>query len=310
MKNNLISLSQFCFSSFISSLSILLFINNSVPLLQLLPLLIFEIIVFIVLYFYKGKINPVVKFVSKIYILLITVLVLTKFVIFMHKEVKSGPYWAILILVLLTVMFCNNNGVEAVFRSAVIVSFFVILFLLYLISLALSDFSLSNINIFNNLDIYPSILTFYPVATFIVFKENIKIKKKTPVIVNNVTSFLVVSFFLIYSNSINTEFPLFNLLKKANIGVFKGGDFLLTTVITLACVYLILISISALTLTCKNNRSNYLYLAIILIVSLLILYIDMVKIIIFSPLVIAISTLVMIISVIINIFLSRLKNYE
>ncbi len=300
MKNNTITSSQFYIATFISILSSLLFIDNTTSNFQIFLLLLSILLCMIFTLFYNGKFNKFTEIITHIYFILMPAIVLAYFVNFMNSAVDSGPYWAILLLIAITIYFCSIKGIESLCRGGTILLFFIVLSLLFIFVGSFSNISVKELKNNGFLKLTPALIMFYPLATYISNKSLIKDSSKYPLVVYSLGALLVVGYLIFYSNSTQDRFPLFILCSKLQISVFKGGDCLLMSIITIAVIYFVSFALNSIsTIHNKKTISKTSFVLIIFITAVL-LYSGLIKSVIFSQTTMIILTVLIVLSAIFN----------
>lgn len=292
MKNNKISLSQFAFLSFTTTLSGLLFVDISVSFIQILYILLSILANMTVLFFYKGKSNVILNFTVNLYLFIVCVFVLNKFIIFMNSQVKSGPYYAILLITVATVYFCSNKGFEAISRASIIITFFVALFLIYICIGSFKDIANFKLKLVADASKIPALLCLFPSAIYISNYSNIINKNKSVICIYSTFSFVILSYMTLYATSFVAEFPLYSLTQQIKLSVFKGGEFLLMTIITIATILLLSTSLNSIKFKIDNNHKILLNLCVISVISIISLYINSIGAIFSSEIILFVATII------------------
>ncbi len=272
MKNNKISYYQFLSSVFLSSLSFPLFVGSN-PSVYLLVAAAGALLVNILVFsLYKGQCLKLVKSVVAVFLSIYCVVIISKFVDYMYNALSYGPLWLMLIILLAFSFFCTVKGVEALTRASIIISFFVVAGLVYMFVC-----TFSNINFNFTLEI-PSnylsvIILLIPSALYVLCFENIIPRKKYNALLYSVILFLTYVFFTLISSGIISPYPIQKLPTISEIGVFKGADCILLSILTISSLYSIAISTIGLFKSFKHRYiTNAIYIGIIFILSLITVY--------------------------------------
>ena len=261
MKNNRITIYQFSFCCFLSSLTFLLFIDYNPSLMNFSAIIMSLLIDTLIVFLYKGKANKIFNAVIALYLTAFCVIICYEFCRYMYYDLGYGPLWGIALVILGFTYFCTVKGIEPLYRAAVIISVFVFFSILFVAISSIQnikfDFKISEIN---NL-VIPFLLLFPSVIYILNFDNIIKEKKFA---------------FNIYSVVLLLSLIYFHLLPKDKIavGIFKGADGVLLAVLTVAVIYYISNSSVALFKGFKHRYiSNLLYLSVIFALSITALYI-------------------------------------
>ena len=241
MKNNKILFTQFCFSSFLSSLTALLFIDYNPSVLFFVIIAGVLFIDTLVIFLYKGN-SSILKAVSAIYCSAFCVIICGEFCKYMYYDLGYGPFWILVILILGFIFFCTVKGFEALSRASVIIIVFIVFSLIFI---AVSSFNNMDCKIYLfriKSPVIPLLLLF-PSAMYILNNENIIKDKKYS--------------FNIYTASIFAILIYFHLLPKNKValGIFKGADGLLLAVLTVAVIYF---TANTTLAVFKNTKHKYL----------------------------------------------------
>lgn len=307
MKNNLITSSQFYFSAFLSTLTSLLFIDVSSSYQQIIYIAIASIINLIVILFYKGKYNQFLHIILSIYFFLISLIVTNKLIVFMHSAINSGPYWILILIVITVCFFCSTKGFEALTRSAVIISFFVTIFLLYIFASSVSKIELQPLQFNTTTSLQAALILLFPTAVYVSLNNTIKDNKKHPLFLYTIGTILSVGYLILIASPINEIFPLNFLAKKLHLGIFKGCDFLLLAIFTIAIIFLVCTSIQCVVKNSLNKLYHGAFLLFLAICSLISLYVKELKGIVFSVQLQIGLTIFMLVVVIVNSLFNRRK---
>lgn len=274
MKNNTITSTQFYFSVFLSTLVSLLLVDVSSSYQQIIYTSVAVLVSFLVCFFYKGANSKLLRFILSVYFFLTSVLVMNKFITFMSLGVNSGPFWILVIIVSITIFFCNRKGFEALTRAGVIISFFVVFSLIYVISSTVTKIELQKFTINTSTSILPALILLFPSVTYASLGHTIKDVKKYPLVIYSVASALIVGYFIFIASPIKKKFPLLYIAKSAHIGIFKGSDFLILAIITVAVLFFICFSTQCVFQGKTEIKYNILFTTLIATVSLICLYIN------------------------------------
>lgn len=307
MKNNIITSSQFYFSAFLSTLASLLFIDVSSSYQQIIYIALAVIINMAVILFYKGNKNLFVDFILSIYYFIISLIVLNRMVVFMSSAIKSGPYWVLVLIICTVIFFCSTKGFEALTRSAVIITFFVAIFLLYILASSVSGLEIQPLNFNATTSIEPALILLFPTAVYTSLNQTIKDSKKYPLFIYTAGTVLSIGYLVFIASPINNVFPLNYLAKKLHIGIFKGCDFLLLSIFTISIIFFISTSIQCVVKNSFNKLYHGGFLLFLSLCSLVSLYIEEIKGIVFSTQLQTVLTICMLTAVIINSLFNRRK---
>ena len=261
MKNNKILFSQFCFSSFLSTLTALLFIDYNPSVMFFIILAGVLLIDTLVIFLYKGK-NFILKAISAIYCSVFCVVICDEFCKYMFYDLGYGPFWILVLLILGFTFFCTAKGVEALSRASVIIFVFIVFSLVFI---AVSSFNNINCEIYLFRIKSPLIplLLLFPSAMYIMNNDNIIKDKKY--------------IFNFYSASVFVILLYFHLLpkNKVGLGIFKGADGLLLAILTVAVIYFIANTTLAVFKNVKHKYLiNSLYIFVLGLISVFLLYLN------------------------------------
>lgn len=297
MKNNYISSLQFYFSMFLSVIISVLFISPETSLYSIILVFLASAINFFVFLLYKGSPSLILKFVLYIYFITICVDIVIKLSRYMHIVLDSGPYWAIITIMLITSYFCTVKGFESLSRAAVIIGAFTVIFLLYILIGGSLSTNYSKLNTDINFDFFPALIMLFPSACYIAKNSSIKEPKTIHQVSFSLISFLMVGLFMFFSSALKNFYPVHYLSKSVHYGVFKGGDCLLLALLTISVLYIL--GNSALSVS--KNSDKYMsgsttFLAIVLAVSLFCAYFNSIsKFILSDTLLLVLSIIVLLI---------------
>ncbi|MCR5652346.1 MAG: WSC domain-containing protein [Ruminococcus sp.] len=255
MKNNKITFSQFVFSCFLATLSVLLFIDYNPSLLFFGLIVLALLIDTAVVFFYNGN-SVILKTASFLFLSFMSVIICIEFCRYMYYDLGYGPFWVLVIIVFGFTFFSTVKGLEALSRASVIITFFIVFSLIFI-----SVSSFGNIKFTIKLNeiksiIVPLILLF-PSAIYILNNDNIIKEKKFSFNVYTLSLFAI----LIYYHMLPKD--------RISVGIFKGADGLLLAVLTVSVIYFI----SSSAVACFKHFghryiSNALYLSAIAVVSI------------------------------------------
>lgn len=257
MKNNSITLSQFFSAMFLSTLIYMLFIDNTASVFQLLYIFLAFAINILFISLYSGKRNIVTNIIICVYFALVSVMSVTKLSQYMHIVLKSGPYWALLLFILVTAYFCSCKGLEPLVRASQIITFFVIIFLIYIFisPFFTMDFNMAKINSVIHTNILPLLILLLPSFSYVALYENIIDCKKYPLYIYSAVEFVVLGLSVFFSSFLNAYYPMDIITKNVKYGIFKGGDCLYLTIITISVLFIV--AIGCQTVTVKDRKIKW-----------------------------------------------------
>lgn len=261
MKNNKILFSQFCFSSFLSSLTALLFIDYNPSVLFFIVLASVLLIDMLVIFFYRGN-SIFLKSISAVYCSVLSVIICEEFCKYMYYDLGYGSFWVLAVLIFGFTFFCTVKGFEPLARASVIITVFIVFSVIFI---AVSSFNNIEIklNIFRFKSYIIPLLLLFPCAIYILNNENIIKEKKY--------------YFNIYSLSVFAIMIYFHLLPKNKValGIFKGADGLLLAVLTVAVIYFISNTVLAVFKGFKHKYiTNALFLSALGLLTIPLLYLS------------------------------------
>lgn len=300
MKNNIVTQSQFYFSAFLSTFVALLFIDVRTSYQQIICLAVAFLLNLFVIVCYKGKSNIFIKTILFIYYIMFSIAVMIELVIFMNSAIKSGSYWVLVLIITATVLFTCTKGFEALSRGAVIITFFSVLFILYIFASTVSDIQLYEFSFNNSAGILPALILLFPSALYASLGNNLKNGKKYPLIIQSFSSFFVTGYMILLASPENSPFPLHQIMKNSTLGIFKGSDFLLLSLITIGTIYFVSLSICGVVSDAKSKAPYVITLLVISSLSMLCLYIRNLRSFFISEKVLFSVSLLMILALIVN----------
>ncbi|MBQ7504193.1 MAG: hypothetical protein IJT79_02610 [Ruminococcus sp.] len=261
MKNNKILFSQFCFSSFLCTLSALLFIDYNPSVLYFIILACVLLIDTLVIFVYKGN-NIFLKAISAIYCTVFCVIICEQFCKYMYYDLGYGPFWILALLILGFAFFCTVKGFEPISRASVIITVFIVFSLIFI---AVSSFN--NIDFTIHLYMMKSpiipLLLLFPSAMYILNKENIIEDKKYTFNIYTASTFAVLIYFYLLPKN------------KVALGIFKGADGLLLAVLTVSVIFFISNTTLAVFKNAKHKYlTNSLYLFVLGLITVSLLYLN------------------------------------
>lgn len=274
MKNNSITLSQFFSAMFLSTLIYMLFIDNTATAFQLNYILLALAINILVISLYSGKRNIVTNIIICVYFAFVSVMSVTKLSQYMHIVLKSGPYWALLLFILVTAYFCSCKSLEPLVRASQILTFFVIIFLIYILisPFFTIDFNIAKINSGIHTNILPLVILLLPSFSYVALYENIIDCKKYPLYIYSALEFVVLGMSVFFSSFLNAYYPMDIITKSVKYGIFKGGDCLFLTILTISVLFIV--AIGCQTVTVKKRKikwQNIVFIGITGVLSALVL---------------------------------------
>lgn len=259
MKNNQITFPQYCFMTFIVTLSCLFFIDYNPSVLFYITIICSLAVDYIVISFYRID-NRLLKYISAAYLSVLCVIISAEFCKYLHYDLGYGPLWVLALIILGFAFFCTVKGLEPLARASVIISVFLFFSLIFI---AVSSFW--NIKFKFMLYEFKSavipLLLISPSAIYILNYDNIIKEKK--------------SVFSVYSFLILVILVYFHLLPKNKValGIFKGADGVLLAVLTVAVIYCLSVTTVSLFKNFKHRYiCNSVFLSIILLLTIFSLY--------------------------------------
>lgn len=270
MKNNKITFSQFLSVCFLSCLSSVMFISRTPSVFVLLTSVLALFVNYAVFMLYKGQLKKVLIPVSIVYLSLYCVLTVVKFADYMNTALSYGPDCLIIIALLCFTFFCTVKGGEALSRASTVIFVFVIAGLIYMLVC-----TFTNINFKLTVDfpdeIISSVILFFPSLLYIINYDNIiNVKPKLYAVYSGILV-AALAYFILIASGINSAYPIQHLPAISKIGVFKGSDCILLSILTISSVF----SVSSSTVSIfKNSKHNYLthsiYIAVLLGISIIV----------------------------------------
>lgn len=241
MRNNSITSYQFFSLMFLSTLIYMLFIDNTATAFQLLYILLALAVNILFISLYHGKRNLITNIIIYLYFIGVSALSVAKLSQYMHVVLKSGPYWALVLLILISAYFCSYKGLEPLARASQIILFFLFIFLLYIFISPFftikMDWSKINSSLYTNF--LPLLILLLPSFSYVALYENIIDCKKSPLFIYSLIEFAVLGLSVFFSSFLNAYYPMDIITKNVKYGIFKGGDCLYLTIITVSVLYII-----------------------------------------------------------------------
>ena len=253
MKNNKITLSQFWFMSFLSSLVAVLFLGNNPTFLQLVSFVISQFAVFLVTVFYKGEPSLLLRIICTVYLGIFCVACACKFTDYMIKALGYEMYILNAAILLLFCFFSTVKGIEAFARASVIIGVFIIASIIYIFACAVPKI---NFSVNFNFEIEPvsALVMFFPAVLYVMIYSNI-VPEKTPTrfIMPALSAVTASGFMLIAAKGVG-DYPIQLIPEHSQLNVFKGADCLLLGFLTASVLYIISSSVLAVF---GNSKHNY-----------------------------------------------------
>jgi len=243
MKNNRVTFAQFCFSSFLSSLVVLLFIDYNPSVLNFIIIALSLSLNILAVLFYKGQINPFIKGILTVYLAVFSVIVCIKFCGYMSFDLGYSPIWGIALLIAGAVYFCCVKGIEPLYRASVIITAFISFSVIFIAVSSFNNIKFS-FKLFDSNFLIPLILL-QPSAIYILNYNNIIKEKRYGVNIYTSALFAVLFYFYLLPKD------------KVAVGIFKGADGVLLAVLTVAVIYYILTSSVAILKGKKHKFLSY-----------------------------------------------------
>ncbi len=270
MKNNKITFSQFLSVCFLSSLSSVMFISRTPSVFVLLTSVLALFVNYAVFMLYKGQLKKVLIPVSIVYLSLYCVLTVVKFADYMNTALSYGPDCLIITVLLCFTFFCTVKGGEALSRASTVIIVFVIAGLIYML---VCTFTNIKFNITAEIpDKFNSFaILFLPSLLYIInYDSIINIKRKVYAVYSAIFT-AVTAYFILIASGVNSPYPIQLLPAISKIGVFKGSDCILLSILTISCVFSVSAStVSIFKKSVHNYLTNSIYIASLLGVSILI----------------------------------------
>ncbi len=308
MKNNKITFPQFITMSFLSSLSLLLFIKN-IPSLYLILCAVLSLAVNITVFtLYKGQADKFLIPVCGLFSAVYCTLIIVKFTDYMYRALSYGPMWLIMLVLLAFTYFCTVKGVEAVARASAVISVFVLAGIIYMFICSFSKIKF----IFRPelpAEAVSAVILLLPSVLYVLFYDNIIKVKKSAYIIGSGVMLLVYVFFILIASDIISPYPVQHLPEISKIGVFKGADCILLAALTIAVIYSVTVFTTGLFRIFRHKYlTNALYIALLYIFSLSVIYFgieDKLEVFVFTAFCLTLVLLIIIISI-----LSRKRVYK
>lgn len=267
MKNNQITFSQFLSVSFLSSLCSILFIIRTPSVFVIISAVAALFLNFIVFTFYKGQNKKLFFYIAFIYLSFYCVYVVVKFSDYMNKALSYGPACLIIAVLLAFTFFCTVKGFEAVARASTVIAVFVIAGLVYMLVCTFTNIRF-NITADIPARFNSSAVLLFPSALYIVCYDNIISIKPKYYIAYSALLTAVILYFLIIASGVKSLYPIQYLPAISKIGVFKGSDCILLSILTVSCMFSVTSSTAVLFKACKHNYlTNAVFIGTILIIS-------------------------------------------
>lgn len=272
MKNNKITFSQFLTICFLSSLSSVLFITSTPSVYVLISSALALLVNYFVFLLYKGQNKKILFPFSAVFVTVISAVIVVKFADYMNKALSYGPACLIIAVMLAFTFFCTVKGVEAVARASTVIAVFVIAGLIYMLVCTFTNIKF-NISLQLPGELNSSALLLLPSVLYILcYDDIIEYKPKYCAVYSAVTE-AVILYFLVISNGIKSSYPIQRLPAVSEIGVFKGADCILLSILTISCVFIVTTAASGIFKTFKHNYiTNALYIGGLIIFSVVISY--------------------------------------
>lgn len=306
MKNNITSFSQFLSLCLTASLSSLMFISAAPSVFNILCSALALSVNFIVFIIYKGQLKGILTLLAFLYLTFYCILITVKFSDYMKTALSYGPACLILTVLLCFTFFCTAKGLEAVYRAASIIVVFLLAGIVYMFVCTFTDLKI-NLSFELPAELVSSVILLLPSFLYIVYYDNIKDYKGSYYLVYSVTAVLITVYFLLTASGINSVYPIQYLPAKAKIGVFKGSDCILLSILTLSCMFSLTSTSVGILKSYKHKYiKNALYLFFVLIISVFLSVFKLLNVIenyVFIPVTIVLLMVIILLSVI------KQKNY-
>lgn len=306
MKNNKITFSQFLSLCLISSLSSLMFLSSVPSLTNILTSITALAVNFFVFSLYKGQYKRILIPLTVVYLTYYCISVVVKFSDYMNTALSYGPSCLIIIVLLCFTFFCTVKGSEAVFRASAIIAFFVIAGVIYMLVCSFTNINFA-LSLNAPVELNSAILLLLPSFLYILYYDDIINYKSRYYLIYTIVITLIVLYFILIASGIKSVYPIQYLPAKSKIGVFKGSDCILLSILTISCVFSVTSTTVGLFKSCKHKYiTNAVYIFALLLVSIVF---ELLKLYAFSEKYIMIPfTLVLILAVIILSAVKR-KDY-
>ncbi len=282
MNHNKISVSQFFICMFLCNVFLVFgcfntmgetnsFFFNMLTLVAGVILLIVSCIPSYLLYKKTGKttteissehsvgMSLIIKLYYLICFVIFTSVITSKFAVFLKDSINHEALpLAVIFAFLLIAAFGSYKGMQALFRTAIIIFAFAIISFAFVFFGLIDKLDFSNIfsysqplnvNLSNSMQML--LLSLIPIMSYVVFSDSLKGNHKLGIFYNSLAIFLLflaVSFFTICvlgNYTLFLEYPFFTLSKLSNISMLRGGDgfvFATLTAVTFLLVYLFFVS--------------------------------------------------------------------
>jgi hypothetical protein len=289
----------------------LLFLSSTVSTFEIVLIFIAVAINFLVFFLYKGTPNKALSVALYGYFLLLSVNSVVKLSRYMHLILESGPYCVLIPAIIITSYFCLTKGIEALSRAGVIIGAFVLIFILYIVIYPLFNTNYNNIKLTAELDLLPFLTMLFPSALYITLNTKIENKSISHFTAYSIAIFLIIGYYILASSTVDKCYPIHFISKSVKYGVFKGGDCLYLALITISVLYFISNSALAVSNHSENCKiSSTIFLALVLIMSLISAYFYGVAQLLSSEILLSIVLFVLIISVVVALCLNKIKKNE
>lgn len=208
---------------------------------------------------YSAGMSLIIKIYYLVCFVIFTSVITSKFAVFLKNSINHEALpLAVIFAFLLIGAFGSYKGMQALFRTSIIIFAFSIISFAFVFFGLLDKLDFSNIlsysqsmNINVSNLISTILLALIPIMSYVVFSDSLKGNHFKGIFWNSLLTFLLfitVSFFTICvlgNYTLFLEYPFFTLSKLSNISMLKGGDgfvFATITAVTFLLVYLFFVS--------------------------------------------------------------------
>lgn len=272
MKNEKITFPQFLTVSFLCTLSSIMFVKSTPSVFILIECAAALAVNYFIFCFYKGQFEKLLIPICFLYLSFYLVHIVVKFSDYMNTALSYGPACLIIIVLLFFAFFCTVKGSEAIARASAVVAVFVIAGIIYMLVCAFTNINFKIVSEINE-DFNLPVIQLLPSVLYVLFYKNIKSVKGYYYLGYSALTLGIVLFFLLIANGIKSVYPIQYLPAVSKIGVFKGGDCILLSFLTVSCVFSVSYSTVGLFKSFKHKYiTNAVYILCVMIISIIIHY--------------------------------------
>lgn len=301
MKNNIVSFGQFLSLCLISSLSSLMFLSSTPSVYNIVCYALALLVNYLVFIIYRGQFRKILISLSLLYLTFYSVIITVKFADYMKTALSYGPACLIITVLLCFTFFCTVKGIEAVYRASSIISIFVLAGIIYMIVCAFVDLKF-DLSFELPAELNSGVILLLPSYLYIIYYDNLIEYKGRVYLIYSIVAVLVILFFILSASGITSVYPIQFLASKAKIGVFKGSDCILLSILTISCIFSLTSASVGLLKSYKHKYlKNGLYILFILIVSVFLSifkFLHFIEETIFIPVTIVLLMIIIIISIV------------